>query len=365
MKNGNVSPQSSILSQTITFLRLPLIVAVVYIHTHPGHVVLDGIPVADKDTFPAFSFFQYVITEELARIAVPLFFFISGFLFFYRSGFSTRIYGQKLRKRVRTLLVPYVLWNAAFFLVMFCAQAFLHVSPDKRIAIEEYGWLDWLNIFWADKGGMPASYQFWFVRDLMVAVLLSPVLYLIVKHLKAFGVFAFGVLWLFGIWFHVTGFNIDAFFFFAFGAWYSMNKCDFTAVFGRVRLGATCAYLILLVVNTWLWHINVTDYSFLLRLGIFTGLVAVVSWTAHGISNNRLRVSAFLASSSFFVYAYHVLPVAMLVKAYVRLLPHASDWAFVAGYLLIPLFISAVGVGIYALLHRYLPAFTAVITGGR
>ena len=97
---------------------------------------------------------------------------------------------------------------------MFCAQAFLHVSPDKRIAIEEYGWLDWLNIFWADKGGMPASYQFWFVRDLMVAVLLSPVLYLIVKHLKAFGVFRLRVLWLFGIWFHVTGFNIDAFFLF-------------------------------------------------------------------------------------------------------------------------------------------------------
>ena len=42
MKNGNVSSQSSILSQTITFLRLPLIVAVVYIHTNPGHVVLDG-----------------------------------------------------------------------------------------------------------------------------------------------------------------------------------------------------------------------------------------------------------------------------------------------------------------------------------
>ena len=56
MKNGNVSPQSSILSQTITFLRLPLIVAVVYIHTHPGHVVLDGIPVADKDAFQRNTF---------------------------------------------------------------------------------------------------------------------------------------------------------------------------------------------------------------------------------------------------------------------------------------------------------------------
>ena len=365
MKNGNVSPQSSILSQTITFLRLPLIVAVVYIHTNPGVSAFGYDFPASGTCLPVFRLFQLVITEELVRIAVPRVFFISGFLVFYRSGFSTRIYGQKLRKRARTLLVPYVLWNAAFFLVMFCAQAFLHVSPDKYPAIEEFGWLDWLNIFWSYNGGMPASYQFWFVRDLMVAVLLSPVLYLIVKHLKAFGVFALGVLWLFGIWFHVTGFNIDAFFFFAFGAWYSMNKCDFTAVFGRVRLGATCAYLILLVVNTWLWHINVTDYSFLLRLGIFTGLVAVVSWTAHGISKNRLRVSAFLASSAFFVYAYHVLPVAMVVKAYVRLLPQASDWAFVAGYLLIPLFISAVGVGIYALLHRYLPAFTAVITGGR
>ena len=204
MKNGNVSPQSSILSQTITFLRLPLIVAVVYIHTNPGVSAFGYDFPASGTGLPVYRLFQYVITEELARIAVPLFFFISGFLFFYRSGFSTRIYGQKLRKRARTLLVPYVLWNAAFFLVMFCAQAFLHVSPDKYPAIEEFGWLDWLNIFWSYNGGMPASYQFWFVRDLMVAVLLSPVLYFIVKHLKAFGVFALGVLWLFGIWFHVT-----------------------------------------------------------------------------------------------------------------------------------------------------------------
>ena len=47
------------------------------------------------------------------------------FLFFYHSDFSLETYGQKLKKRVRTLLIPYIFWNVVVFLLILLSQ-----SPD-------------------------------------------------------------------------------------------------------------------------------------------------------------------------------------------------------------------------------------------
>ena len=36
----------------------------------------------EKNTYPIYSLLRWIVSEEVAKIAVPLFFFISGFLFF-------------------------------------------------------------------------------------------------------------------------------------------------------------------------------------------------------------------------------------------------------------------------------------------
>lgn len=43
-------------------------------------------------------------------MAVPLF-FISGYLFFFRTAFSVDVYKKKLKSRIKTLLIPYLFWN--------------------------------------------------------------------------------------------------------------------------------------------------------------------------------------------------------------------------------------------------------------
>ena len=354
------------LSKTITFLRLPLIVAVVFIHTQLDDVMINGTALVHEGQFPVYGLLNYVVTNEFARIAVPLFFFISGFLFFYRSGFSLGIYGQKLKKRVRTLLVPYIFWNVVVLLLILLSQLFLSsMLSGRNKLVVDYDWLDWLDLFWSFYDGMPVCYQFWFIRDLMVVVLFSPILHPLIKYGKAFGVLALGVLWLFNVWFEVPGFSITAFFFFAFGAWFSMNRRDFTVDFRPMRWSATLIYLAWVVLDTCLWEYKLVDFDYVHKAGIVVGLVAVVSWTAYGITKGRLRVSAFLAGSSFFVYAYHGMPVALVVKYWVRCLFPMSEWTMIAGYLLIPFFIVGVGVCLYALLHKYLPALTALVTGGR
>ena len=53
--------------------------------------------------------------------AVPLFFAISGFLFFQKlETWSWPVWKQKIRSRVRTLLIPFIIFNAICALSLLC-----------------------------------------------------------------------------------------------------------------------------------------------------------------------------------------------------------------------------------------------------
>lgn len=95
---------SDSVSKTISFLRFPLIILVVFIHVPrlPGGGEI-------------YSYVTTLLSVKVASIAVPCFFLISGLLFFDTS-FNFKKYILKLRKRIVTLLIPYILWNAFFFI---------------------------------------------------------------------------------------------------------------------------------------------------------------------------------------------------------------------------------------------------------
>lgn len=69
-------------SKVISFLRFPLIVAVVMIHSSPQHIIVGGVEFFDDNNLGFYGYIYNLITEIIAQSAVPLFFFISGFLFF-------------------------------------------------------------------------------------------------------------------------------------------------------------------------------------------------------------------------------------------------------------------------------------------
>lgn len=72
-----------ILSETINFLRFPLIVGVVFIHTILTGVNIGQSVLVKQGDFPLHDILQHLISNEFASIAVPLFYFISGFLFLH------------------------------------------------------------------------------------------------------------------------------------------------------------------------------------------------------------------------------------------------------------------------------------------
>ena len=75
------------------------------------------------------------VSGTLASLCVPFYFMIAGFLFFYGVGkFDTSAYIRKLRKRVKTLFIPYFIWNIIGLICLL-----IKLLPSFRSYFPQYG----------------------------------------------------------------------------------------------------------------------------------------------------------------------------------------------------------------------------------
>ena len=171
---------SSYTSDKIRLLSLVSIILVLYIHSGFHADEIEGMVMNDR--------VQEFVSGMIGRCAVPLFYMISGYLFFLKvPDGMTSIYG-KMRKRVGTLVVPYII-GCLFFVGFGVLMAVLpgvskymnsSVMPLFSKPIGEI----LRSIFYDAGNGSPCAFQLWFLRDLILIVATSPLWYLCLKYLK-------------------------------------------------------------------------------------------------------------------------------------------------------------------------------------
>lgn len=101
---------NELVSKSFTLLRFPLMIGVVMIHCDITDQLNPNLQVQWAGNA------MYLFSNVIGRFSVPMFFIISGFLFFRSGIFNKGTYMAKLRSRVKTLLIPYLLWNLIGFL---------------------------------------------------------------------------------------------------------------------------------------------------------------------------------------------------------------------------------------------------------
>ena len=362
--------QETLLQETISFLRFPLIVAVVLIHCNFGGVSVGGTSIASSDSHPAYTFIRALFVEGIAAMAVPVFFFISGFLFFYKTDFSPNAYRHKLARRCRSLLIPYIFWNIVVIILILLSQTFMSgMTSGNQKLFADYTAADWLNCFWYYGNDVkPICYQFWFLRNLIVLVVFTPVVYFIVRRFGAAFIILYGVVWIADL-LPVAGTSVldpCGIIFFCWGAWYSANGKNFLAEMGRVPLRlAAAAYILLLAAHMCLNTLDMQKAdTAVVRASVFIGLVAVVLSAATQLKSGRWRANRFLGSSTFFIYAYHGAAATLALKLFPRIFP-TTDAAITAGMFALCAFLTALGLALYKLLDSLAPTFTSFICGGR
>ena len=166
------------LSRTFDILRFPLAVWVVLIHSGWSEVVISGVTYGSGN-LPIFRFLSHLICVALGGIVVPTFLFISGYLFFRSGTLSRDEYQRKIKRRMRSLVIPYFVWNVIVLLFSFIYQSILaqrgYVFGSVK-PVFDYSIADFFHAFWDIKSGAPICFQLWYVRDLIILSILSPLI---------------------------------------------------------------------------------------------------------------------------------------------------------------------------------------------
>lgn len=351
-------------SRVVSFLRFPLIVAVIFIHCN----LLVKNP--ELENLPIFYFLVY-ITMKLVCIAVPLFFFISGFLFFKEGFFDFALYRKKLKSRFYTVLIPYLLWNIIYFVIIGIMQL---IKPDTLLILHKYiadfRWQDYLWIFWdisqitglVDDQRACLVGAFWFLQCLFFLFLVSPIIYYLVKYLRHFVLIIISFLYFTDYISEMPGIQCNAIVYYMLGAYCSMIRVDFIAIFKRIPVQA---YIVLMIgailVSYWL-NENDTVYNI---TDLFIQ-VAVFAITAYMIENHRWKENRYLVSSVFFVFAVHRLFSAALMTVSVYVIPSIGNAVFLyLYYILMVLLTVLASLAVYQISKSYLPRTTNMLNGGR
>ena len=96
-----------------------LFLSVLVIFVHGTHFSLASLQAVPHSAFFSTSFLikiEFFFSEFLGQVAVPGFFFLSGFLFF-RGLDDAKSWGRKLKSRVFSYILPYLIWNTMMTLL--------------------------------------------------------------------------------------------------------------------------------------------------------------------------------------------------------------------------------------------------------
>ncbi|MDD2199878.1 MAG: acyltransferase family protein, partial [Bacteroidales bacterium] len=135
------------------------------------------------------NFIQNFISLNLGTMAVPFFFMTSGFLFFLKVN-SFEIIQQKIKKRIKTLLIPYIIACTYFVLIFVLFQSIPQISNYINGDIISQLLNDNVfhsikQVFWAvDNRISPFAYQLWFLRNLIIIIILTPIIHFFSKKIN-------------------------------------------------------------------------------------------------------------------------------------------------------------------------------------
>ena len=288
-----------------------------------------------------------IFSTIVPAFCVPLFLMISGYLFFLKvAKFSYQTYNSKLKKRIKTLLWPYIFWNVAVAICFYLLHRFLpnYINPDLfNISTYSFSELIYVCFF------IPIAYQFWFIRDLMVYVILTPLFYIILKRGK-WGVILLIMLYLLDIPLIWPGC------FFGIGAFAAIQKFDYAAFAYKFRLTA----LIISIVSVVIIASGINPYFS--HIYILSSILAILGYSR---SLCKIKISGILTESSFFLFCVHTLPLLLVIRIASKLLAEFPEWCWIVTYFAVPIFIVVLSTVCYRFLNNICPKFLSFILGGR
>ena len=295
--------------------------------------------------------------NTVAQIAVPGFFLISSYLFF--RGYTMEKLWVKWNSRIRSILVPYIMWNFLYYLGYVIGSRIPFISrvigkgripftfPEAAQAVLHFSY----------------NYVFWYLNQLILLVLLAPVIYVIVKRKVSGIALLAGILVAIYLGEALLWVNLDALFYYSFGAYAAIHGKEIAeSPFNKNFLAAGA---ILFVAACLIKNVDIPGHvrgEYAAATVCFRLMIPVSLWLM--IPGRYLKEVKDWMKQNFFLNAIHFSVVRLINKTGALLLPPVP--AITIGlYITMPLFCILISYAVSILMRKHLPLIWCLFNGGR
>lgn len=350
---------SDVMSRKISHLMFIMSVMVVFIH-------FADLSFIQTEGYKIEQITEYLFSQALGRVAVPLFFCISGYLTFSKNNFSSKDILLSLKKKVKTLVIPYLFWNCFYFVVTLSVW-FVNGTFDSQ--------QQWIPFVLKSVFLYECNYALWYVFQLIIINILSPLLFYVYKNKYSSLIFSFFALcaYLFvnnaPIWLPLNGLG-----FFSIGATMALHFREKIDVFfwsekkrKVVSIAALISFVILCIVRMTFFDItqSVHEVRAMPLCRVLEAGLAFSFWFLVDLFYLGKKQVKQFENTSFLIYVTHTFAIVVVNFIFEYINISMSPTLRLVIYLIIPLVITLAVVLVSDILRKILPRFYALISGGR
>ena len=287
-------------------------------------------------------YFGEIVSNGIARIAMPFFFFASGYFLAVHVG-EDGWWRNALKKRVLSLLVPFVLWNGIYLV-------FLRFGIEGNV-------VSWFGL---NPLRLPALFVLWYVRALILLVLVSPVIVFALHKTRGWILAVMWIVYFIFVpgdevsptdWqmFFKWSFSLLGLFYFSLGCW--ARNCRWKGCEWKSTVFAMVLGVLFLSVRLWIRYAGVAlpvsprpAMVFCLFVGVFSVMTC-------------RPMPKFLAGVAFPIYVLHVFVRALPW----RFLNSDSIWKLMTTWMITV----AGSIAVAVVFRKLCPRGASIAFGGR
>ena len=335
------------MSERINIMKLIFMVMVVFIHSG----AVPELPFElEIPTYVAIC--KSVVVDGICAVAVPGFFFISGYLLFSKEF----TWLENLKKKARTMLIPYLLINTFWILFFKVMQSIPGIAP--MFSAEAYQINGIRGIIAAYVNVIPLYYPFWFLRELMILNVFAKLIKIVIDRVPIL--------------------SLMMILFLEFGPVeipylvYNESLCMFALSYYVIKYHLEINKLEKL--SVWIWMIafgGLTvirvvkgEYSLIRFPYVIIGIIFFYVISGIIQMGERKEALLWISQFTFFIFAFHEFYEAMLKKAIMMVIPQYGVVQFLE-FWMIPFIIISGCIFLGFILKKYWVRGYRLICGSR
>lgn len=300
----------------------------------------------------------YKFINTICDAAVPAFFCISAYLF-YRN-FELTDFKFKFHRRLKSLVIPYFLWSIILYIYYKVISFIPIVNDNFNMSFDLSTNKIIPNILLAT-----CAETMWFVRILFIFVLISPIIYILLKTLKEKSIFVLVFFLLFNLKFDIGYsdflFWIPIYFLGAYCAIFLKDRIEKNSSNKKNKLSFFLLNLFLFLLIAFICS-KFNEYSkiyYLYRMISPILLILVLDYPC------VLGVKKFaIASTSFFIFCIH-LPIIQIIRKVLLLIFGNDSFISLFVFIFTIIITTVISIYLYKIFKNFFPRLLNLLTGGR